>query len=88
MQLVVVPPRSRYLPGKDTPVYGDNLGPHCYGVPFTGIHLRDGTTAGSAKTTLTALWLGERPSSVPSWSSLLTGPLFTGMDVTVRVSRA
>jgi phospholipid/cholesterol/gamma-HCH transport system substrate-binding protein len=112
MQVVVVPARSPYVPNKDTPVYGDNLGPHCYGVPFTGIHLNDGTTSGSAtkkttKTTatvkgtgtrgaggstpysadLTALWLGERPSSVPSWSSLLTGPLFSGMDVTVRVSR-
>ncbi len=113
MQLVVVPPRDRYLPGKDTPVYGDNLGPHCYRVPFTGIHLNDGTTTGSgarksAGTTaiikgtgspgpgstapysadLTALWLDERPSSVPSWGSLLTGPLFGGMDVTLRVSRA
>jgi phospholipid/cholesterol/gamma-HCH transport system substrate-binding protein len=108
MQLVVVPPRSSYQPGKDTPVYGDNLGPHCYGVPFTGIHLSDGTTPGStstasgAKTTathtaaltkgtadgeLTSLWLGKPPSSVPAWSSLLTGPLFAGMDVTVRVSR-
>jgi phospholipid/cholesterol/gamma-HCH transport system substrate-binding protein len=108
MQLVVVPPRSGYQPGKDTPGYGDNLGPHCYGVPFTGIHLNDGTTPGSngaasrAKTTatrttaltrgtldgeLTSLWLGKPLSSVPDWSSLLTGPLFGGMDVTLRVSR-
>ena len=35
---------ARYLPGKDTPKYGDNLGPHCYAVPFKGITLNDGTT--------------------------------------------
>jgi phospholipid/cholesterol/gamma-HCH transport system substrate-binding protein len=111
MQVVVVPPRGRYLPGKDTPIYGDNLGPHCYRAPFTGIHLNDGTTSGSgaktsarttaktgARTTastkgtvdgeLTSLWLGQPPSSVPSWASLLTAPLFRGMDVTLRASRA
>jgi phospholipid/cholesterol/gamma-HCH transport system substrate-binding protein len=112
MQLVVVPPRAAYLPAKDTPVYGDNLGPHCYGVPFTGIHLNDGTSSGSGskpatRTTaitkgtgtrgagssasysadLTALWLGQPTRSVPSWGSLLTGPLFAGMDVTVQASR-
>jgi phospholipid/cholesterol/gamma-HCH transport system substrate-binding protein len=51
MQLVVVPPRASYVPSKDTPVYDDNLGPHCYRVPFTGIHLNDGTTSGSGTTT-------------------------------------
>jgi phospholipid/cholesterol/gamma-HCH transport system substrate-binding protein len=48
---VVVTPvfaSSRYRPGKDTPLYGDNLGPHCYPVPFRGIHLNDGTTGTSA----------------------------------------
>jgi len=109
MQVVVVPARGRYLPGKDTPVYGDNLGPHCYRVPFTGIHLNDGTssassgsrTSKSATTTamttvtggtvddeLTALWLGKPSSAVPSWGGLLTAPLFSGMDVTLRASRA
>jgi phospholipid/cholesterol/gamma-HCH transport system substrate-binding protein len=48
-QAVVVPvyASDRYLPNKDTPVYGDNLGPHCYGVPFPGITLNDGTTGTS-----------------------------------------
>ncbi len=35
---------ARYLPNVDTPKYGDNLGPHCYSVPFKGITLNDGTT--------------------------------------------
>jgi phospholipid/cholesterol/gamma-HCH transport system substrate-binding protein len=51
-QAVVVPvyTNARYLPGRDTPVYGDNLGPRCYGVPFPGITLNDGTggTSGPA----------------------------------------
>jgi phospholipid/cholesterol/gamma-HCH transport system substrate-binding protein len=44
VQLVVEPAPSpgRYLPGIDNPVYGDNLGPRCYAVPFTGVHLNDG----------------------------------------------
>ena len=58
-------PLGNYLPGKDTPKYGDNLGPHCYNpsVPFQGITLNDGATqpagygthlsaAGSAGTSL------------------------------------
>ena len=43
VQVVVVPSPGRYLPGRDTPRYGDNTGPHCYPVPFPGIHLNDGT---------------------------------------------
>jgi phospholipid/cholesterol/gamma-HCH transport system substrate-binding protein len=38
----VVPDLGRYVPGKDTPVFGDNAGPHCYPVPFPGISLNDG----------------------------------------------
>ena len=46
VQAVVVPEyvNARYLPGADTPKYGDNLGPHCYSTPFKGITLNDGTT--------------------------------------------
>ena len=47
VQMIVVPPLGphhigRYVAGKDTPVYGDNLGPHCYPIPFPGITLNDG----------------------------------------------
>jgi len=44
IHVVVVPSPGKYLPSKDTPVYGDNLGPHCYPVPFPGIHLNDGAS--------------------------------------------
>jgi phospholipid/cholesterol/gamma-HCH transport system substrate-binding protein len=44
-QAIVVPVyvNARYQYRKDTPKYGDNLGPHCYPVPFKGITLNDGT---------------------------------------------
>lgn len=44
----VVPSLGRYLPGRDTPLYGDNTGPHCYPVPFPGITLHDGTSSPGA----------------------------------------
>ena len=60
VQMIVVPPLGpghigHYVAGKDTPVYGDDLGPHCYPIPFPGITLNDGAapsnpTAGPAKT--------------------------------------
>ncbi len=52
-QLVVVPSPGRYLPAKDTPRYGDNLGPRCYPVPFPGIHLNDGTSSPPASSSAT-----------------------------------
>jgi len=60
VQMIVVLPLGpnhigRYVAGKDTPVFGDNLGPRCYPIPFPGITLNDGAapsnpTAGPAKT--------------------------------------
>ncbi len=50
---VIVTPvyaNARYLPGVNTPVYDDNLGPHCYPIPFTGVSLNDGA-GGSAGST-------------------------------------
>jgi phospholipid/cholesterol/gamma-HCH transport system substrate-binding protein len=52
VKLVVEPAPSpgAYLPDVDTPVYGDNLGPRCYPVPFTGVQLNDGVgTSGNGK---------------------------------------
>jgi phospholipid/cholesterol/gamma-HCH transport system substrate-binding protein len=48
VRVVIVPPPGRYLPKADAPVYGDNLGPHCYPVPFPGIRLNDGTGRATA----------------------------------------
>jgi phospholipid/cholesterol/gamma-HCH transport system substrate-binding protein len=47
VQVVIVPPLGphqigRYVAGQDTPIFGDNLGPHCYPIPFPGITLNDG----------------------------------------------
>ena len=47
VQVIVVPPLGphhigHYVAGQDTPVFGDNLGPHCYPIPFPGITLNNG----------------------------------------------
>jgi phospholipid/cholesterol/gamma-HCH transport system substrate-binding protein len=56
VQAVVVPPLGphnigRYVAGQDTPKFGDNLGPHCYSVPFRGITLNDGAAPSNAAAT-------------------------------------
>ena len=67
VQVDIVPSLGRYLPRKDTPVYGDNLGPHCYPIPFPGIHLNDGTgppnRAGAAPSTPAT----TRAATGPAW---------------------
>ncbi|HET7014956.1 MAG TPA: MCE family protein [Streptosporangiaceae bacterium] len=42
VRVIVVPSLGPYKAGRDTPKYGDDLGPHCYEVPFKGIALNDG----------------------------------------------
>jgi phospholipid/cholesterol/gamma-HCH transport system substrate-binding protein len=73
VKVVVVPSPGKYLPSRDTPVYGDNLGPHCYSVPFRGIHLNDGTSARAGA--MTTASRGPAPPSVagsPGESRLVT----------------
>jgi phospholipid/cholesterol/gamma-HCH transport system substrate-binding protein len=55
VKLVVEPAPSSgaYVANADTPVYGDNLGPRCYPVPFTGVHLKDGVRQSSPGTSRT-----------------------------------
>ena len=60
VNVTVVPSLGRYLPGRDTPVYGDNTGPHCYPVPFPGITLHDGTSSPGASASG-----GDVPSDSP-----------------------
>lgn len=50
VSVIVVPSMGRYLPNHNAPVYGDNLGPHCYPVPFPGIHLNDGAGSPAGST--------------------------------------
>ena len=115
----VVSSPGRYLAGVNTPVYGDNLGPHCYRVPFPGIRLKDGAgapTPGSLAVAarrgavgmtaqvfapgglglpnsaaenelineILAAALNHPSSSLPSWSSVLVGPLYRGTEVSLR----
>jgi phospholipid/cholesterol/gamma-HCH transport system substrate-binding protein len=62
----VVPSLGRYLPGRDTPVYGDNTGPHCYPVPFSGVALHDSaSTPGGSTTAITG------PGGAPQDSELV-----------------
>jgi phospholipid/cholesterol/gamma-HCH transport system substrate-binding protein len=42
-------PLGNYVPGKDTPAYRDNAGPHCYPIPFSGISLNDGASPAAAR---------------------------------------
>jgi phospholipid/cholesterol/gamma-HCH transport system substrate-binding protein len=46
LEVEPAPSPGAYVAGEDTPVYGDNLGPHCYSVPFTGVQLNDGVHSG------------------------------------------
>jgi phospholipid/cholesterol/gamma-HCH transport system substrate-binding protein len=96
VRVVVVPNPGKYLPKVDTPVYGDNLGPHCYSVPFRGVSLHDGAgpsgLAGSPADAelvreLDAMSLGSSTASVPPWASLLTAPIYQGAEVKLGVMR-
>jgi phospholipid/cholesterol/gamma-HCH transport system substrate-binding protein len=87
VDLTTVPSRGSYTPGKDTPVYGKSGGPQCYPVPYTG----KGTTplANSPQENelideLLAPGAHTSPGDLPDWSSLLTGPVFRGAEVTVK----
>jgi phospholipid/cholesterol/gamma-HCH transport system substrate-binding protein len=82
VQVHVVPSPGRYLPRKNAPVYGDNLGPHCYAVPFRGIRLHDGASpavapgaaAGAGGLARTASGLGNATMSAVARSGLTAGP--------------
>ena len=94
-----VPARGGYRSNVDTPRYGDNLGAHCYSAPFRGINLNDGagsprvTAAGlglpnspqenELVNELLAPGLNVPPGQLPSWSSVLLGPLYRGKVVSV-----
>jgi phospholipid/cholesterol/gamma-HCH transport system substrate-binding protein len=57
-------PLGNYLPGVDTPKYGDNSGPHCYSIPFTGVALNDGASPVTNAGPLTSS--SSTASSVPA----------------------
>jgi phospholipid/cholesterol/gamma-HCH transport system substrate-binding protein len=69
-------PLGNYVPGKDTPVYGDNTGPHCYPIPFRGISLNDGASPATARTSAA----GDIPAAASSTTALHT-PLPGGLSL-------
>jgi phospholipid/cholesterol/gamma-HCH transport system substrate-binding protein len=77
VQANVVPEyvNARYLPNVDTPKYGDNLGPHCYSVPFKGITLNDGTTplSGSPAARGTGSGSGAAAATAPAATTTAIG---------------
>ncbi|HEY3477779.1 MAG TPA: MCE family protein, partial [Streptomyces sp.] len=82
-----VPSRGRYLPGKDTPVYGASGGPQCYPVPYTGRGTASPANSPQENelvNELLAPGMDTDPQALPDWSSLLTGPVYRGAEVTVK----
>ncbi|WP_328463240.1 MCE family protein [Streptomyces sp. NBC_00448] len=87
VDVTAVASRGKYVAGKDTPVYDASGGPQCYPVPYTG----RGTTpiANSPQENelvdeLLAPGMNTSPGKLPDWSSVLTGPVYRGAEVTVK----
>jgi phospholipid/cholesterol/gamma-HCH transport system substrate-binding protein len=68
----VQPARGKYVPGRDTPVYDDKGDPTCYPVTAAPNSVQENDFIGAL--------LGR---DLPSWGSVLVGPLFRGTEVTV-----
>ncbi|TXS47827.1 MCE family protein [Streptomyces sp. t39] len=92
-----VPSLGKYVPGKDTPVYDATGGPHCYTVPYTGRPASAAADAASESlglpnspqenrlvNELLAPDLDTAPAELPDWSSVLTGPVYRGTEVTLK----
>jgi phospholipid/cholesterol/gamma-HCH transport system substrate-binding protein len=87
VDLTTVPSRGRYTAGEDTPSYGKSGGPQCYSVPYTGkgtAPLANSPQENELIDELLAPGAHTSPGDLPDWSSLLTGPVFRGAEVTVK----
>ncbi|AHH99672.1 MCE family protein [Kutzneria albida] len=81
----VVQPQGKYVPGRDTPSYRDSGGPACYPSPGgNGFGLANSVQENDFLRQLVAPAVGEQPSDLPGWSSVLLGSLYRGTEVTVR----
>ncbi len=90
----VVPSLGKYVPGRDTPVYGATGGPHCYSVPYRGVPVSNGGTddlglpnspgENNLVNELLAPGAGKPPQNMPDWSSVLVGPLYRGTEVKLK----
>ncbi|MEU0368755.1 MCE family protein [Streptomyces sp. NPDC006283] len=97
VDVTAVPSLGKYVPGKDTPRYDGGGGPHCYAVPYTGRPAPAAAAAAGASlglpnspqenrlvNELMAPELKKAPGELPDWSSVLTGPVYRGAEVTLR----
>ncbi|MFC5804632.1 MCE family protein [Streptomyces formicae] len=98
VEVKTVPSLGKYVPGKDTPRYEASGGPHCYSVPYTGRPDPARATADAEQTLglpnspqenalvneLIAPGMKVAPRSLPDWSSVLTGPVYRGAEVTLK----
>jgi len=78
-QVVIVAPLGpnhigRYVYPQDTPIYGDNLGPHCYPIPFPGITLNDGAAPSSPAAGLPQPHPGHAPRSTAAHTTAALAP--------------
>lgn len=97
VNVVTVPSRGAYVPGRDTPSYTSGGGPHCYPVPYLGVPVAPAARAAAAAeqnlgpanspqeneflNELLAPAAKKQPGDLPDWSSLLAGPAYRGTEV-------
>ncbi|MFH8617628.1 MCE family protein [Streptomyces sp. NPDC017979] len=95
VQVTTVPSRGAYRPGKDTPAYDSTGGPHCYAVPYNArpaptptqappLGLPNSPQENQLVNELIAPALKKTPEDLPDWSTVLTGPVFRGAEVTLK----
>lgn len=100
VNVVTVPSRGAYVPGRDTPSYTSGGGPHCYPVPYLGVPVAPAARAAAAAeqnlgpanspqeneflNELLAPAAEKRPGDLPDWSSLLAGPAYRGTEVILK----
>jgi phospholipid/cholesterol/gamma-HCH transport system substrate-binding protein len=87
VDLTSVPSRGKYVAGQDTPVFDAGGGPQCYPVPYTGhgtTPLANSPQENELVNELLAPAMHSSPADLPDWSSLLTGPVLRGTEVTVK----
>lgn len=83
--LKAVPSRGAYVPGRDTPAYHDDAGPHCYATTATTTSATVPNSAAENEfvNELAAPITNVPPAQLPGWSSELLGPLYRGSEVSV-----
>ncbi|MFB6518155.1 MCE family protein [Streptomyces sp. NPDC056401] len=100
VNVVTVPSRGAYVPGRDAPSYTSGGGPHCYPVPYLGVPVAPAARAAAAAeqnlgpansaqendflNELLAPAAKKPPGDLPDWSSLLAGPAYRGAEVVLK----